>query len=45
MIGYLFRAARLGATLRAIYRGRILQRCWNALIGRQAARLLRKVYR
>lgn len=45
MISFLFRAARLGATARAIMRGRIIQRLWNVLVGRQVARLLRKVYR
>lgn len=45
MISFLFRTARLGATIRAVYRGRIIQRLWNVLVGRQAAKLLRKVYR
>ncbi|HLX33433.1 MAG TPA: hypothetical protein VKR79_11830 [Gaiellaceae bacterium] len=41
----LYRAARLSATGRAIRRGRAPQRATNILIGRQAGKILRRLYR
>jgi hypothetical protein len=41
----LFRAARMSADGRAIRRGRVPQRAVNKVIGRNAGKILRRLYR
>lgn len=44
-MGTLFRALSLWRWVKAIAKGRILQRAWNVMIGRLAGRVLRRLWR
>jgi hypothetical protein len=42
--GTLFRSARLSATCRAVFNGRVVERLFNIAIGRTAGRLLGRLW-